>query len=101
MQKNKNRGPDKNEDFPGYPQYPSEEDIFNEDKELKDVDPESISEGKTVNPDPDLQNDDDFPEEKMGEDLDVPGEEQDDSNENIGEEDEENNYYSLGGDKHD
>jgi len=34
------------------------------------------------------------------EELDVPGEELDDANENIGEEDEENNYYSLGGDRH-
>jgi hypothetical protein len=34
------------------------------------------------------------------EDLDIPGTELDDSNEVIGEEDEENNYYSLGGDRH-
>ncbi|HEX6335025.1 MAG TPA: hypothetical protein VFZ78_12410 [Flavisolibacter sp.] len=33
-------------------------------------------------------------------DLDIPGSELDDANENIGEEDEENNYYSLGGDRH-
>lgn len=32
--------------------------------------------------------------------LDVPGSELDDNSENIGEEDEENNYYSLGGDRH-
>lgn len=32
--------------------------------------------------------------------LDIPGSELDDNNENIGEEDEENNYYSLGGDRH-
>lgn len=35
-----------------------------------------------------------------GEDLDVPGAELDNMNEEIGEEDEENNYYSLGGDRH-
>lgn len=35
-----------------------------------------------------------------GEDLDIPGAELDNSNEEIGEEDEENNYYSLGGDRH-
>ena len=35
-----------------------------------------------------------------GEDLDIPGAELDDDNEAIGEEDEENNYYSLGGDRH-
>jgi hypothetical protein len=33
-------------------------------------------------------------------DLDIPGSELDDKNEEIGEEDEENNYYSLGGDRH-
>ena len=35
-----------------------------------------------------------------GEDLDVPGAELDDAAEDIGAEDEENNYYSLGGDRH-
>lgn len=35
-----------------------------------------------------------------GEQLDIPGTELDDENESIGEEDEENNYYSLGGDRH-
>jgi hypothetical protein len=34
------------------------------------------------------------------EDLDIPGTELDDDGESIGEEDEENNYYSLGGDRH-
>lgn len=34
------------------------------------------------------------------EDLDIPGSELDDEDEAIGEEDEENNYYSLGGDRH-
>jgi hypothetical protein len=33
-------------------------------------------------------------------DLDVPGSELDDEDEELGEEDEENNYYSLGGDRH-
>lgn len=40
---------------------------------------------------------DDVPEEG---DLDIPGAELDDSDEALGEEDEENNYYSLGGDRH-
>ena len=35
-----------------------------------------------------------------GDDLDIPGAELDNQNEEIGEEDEENNYYSLGGDRH-
>lgn len=38
--------------------------------------------------------------EELTSDLDIPGAELDDENENIGEEDEENNYYSLGGDRH-
>jgi hypothetical protein len=38
--------------------------------------------------------------DKAGYELDVPGSEIDDPNESIGEEDEENNYYSLGGDRH-
>ena len=33
-------------------------------------------------------------------DLDVPGSDLDDSDEDLGEEDEENNYYSIGGDRH-
>lgn len=38
--------------------------------------------------------------EELNTDLDIPGSELDDDNESIGEEDEENNYYSLGGDRH-
>ena len=38
--------------------------------------------------------------EEIESDLDIPGSDLDDANENIGEEDEENNYYSLGGDRH-
>jgi len=38
--------------------------------------------------------------EDLNTDLDIPGSELDDDNEIIGEEDEENNYYSLGGDRH-
>jgi hypothetical protein len=38
--------------------------------------------------------------EDLTTDLDIPGSELDDENEELGEEDEENNYYSLGGDRH-
>lgn len=38
--------------------------------------------------------------EDLNTDLDVPGSELDDEDEARGEEDEENNYYSLGGDRH-
>ena len=41
-----------------------------------------------------------FENDLSGDDLDMPGAELDDDNEAIGEEDEENNYYSLGGDRH-
>jgi hypothetical protein len=38
--------------------------------------------------------------EDLENDLDIPGSDLDDEHEAIGEEDEENNYYSLGGDRH-
>ncbi len=38
--------------------------------------------------------------EDINTDLDIPGSDLDDANERIGEEDEENNYYSLGGERH-
>ena len=38
--------------------------------------------------------------EDINTDVDIPGTDMDDSNEEVGEEDEENNYYSLGGDRH-
>ncbi len=87
-------------DLPGYPLYPASEDIFNHDKEEKDLNPEDPSKIKSPNEMPDKSNEKDFPEDKSGNDLDVPGSELDDQQENIGSEDEENNYYSLGGDNH-
>jgi hypothetical protein len=38
--------------------------------------------------------------EELNTDLDIPGSELDDEMEDVGEEDEENNYYSVGGDRH-
>ena len=38
--------------------------------------------------------------EDLNTDMDIPGTELDDADEELGEEDEENNYYSLGGDRH-
>lgn len=38
--------------------------------------------------------------EDINTDMDIPGSELDDDSEERGEEDEENNYYSLGGDRH-
>jgi len=64
--------------FPGYPHYTKDDDIFSKEKKIP------LAEENT--PDKD--------------DEDVPGSELDDADEAIGEEDEENNYYSLGGDDH-
>ena len=78
----------KDEKFP-LPIYNKEDDIFNRGSHvpLKDEDdPKEIRFGDS--------------DESPGDDLDIPGTESDDSNEGIGEEDEENNYYSIGGDRH-
>jgi len=88
--------------FPGYPQYPERDDIYNKfDKEF-DIDPEDVSKKKNV-----IQidntselNEKDFEKDQTGEDLDIPGSALDEQQENSGSEDEENNYYSLGGDDH-
>ena len=76
------------EEFPGYPHQAPGEDIYNQEKEEKEIDPETLRRKES----PDDQ--DNIPG------LDVPGTEDDDVQENIGSEDEENNYYSLGGDDH-
>ena len=88
------------EDLPGYPSYPDNEDIYKTDKEMSDLDPDDPSKTKTPDTAPDEPNDIDSDRIRTGDDLDVPGSELDDELENIGEEDEENNYYSLGGDNH-
>jgi hypothetical protein len=71
--------------------YPANEDIYNQEDKLEDVDPEEISGERTLNPDHHewKQNSD-----KTGNDLDIPGSELDDQQEEIGSEDEENNFYS-------
>lgn len=87
--KPKNTDEKSEEQFPGYPAYPSSEDIYQRDKEEKDLDPEDPAKKKTPN------------KPSLDKDLDVPGSELDDEQEDTGNEDEENNYYSLGGDNHD
>lgn len=95
----------------------TEADVTEEDKRAlgdpnrdldSSVDEEIFSEGSgsafegTENPGSDYDSRDLRAQlQRTGDDLDVPGEELDDANEKIGEEDEENNYYSLGGDRHD
>ena len=78
------------EKFPGYPQYPANEDIYSQDKK------EQLEDGSE---EPKLKKEA-RKDHLHGIDLEVPGAELDDQDEAIGEEDEENNYYSLGGDNH-
>ena len=90
---------------PGYPLYPANEDIYNQAEKQEGIDPENIDEPVKTNKGPkeiDVDSDevDEFEEEDYGEELDIPGAELDDEQEAIGNEDEENNYYSLGGDNH-
>jgi hypothetical protein len=96
---NQTRRKKDNRKSPGYPSYPANEDIYRRDDEEEDIDPEDSGEIKEpFHTEPDDRN---HEEDMTGSDLDVPGSELDDEEEDIGEEDEENNYYSLGGDKHD
>jgi hypothetical protein len=76
------------EEFP-LPVYSEKEDIYNKEKKVgfKETDEAGEKILKT-------------PHNRNAEDLEVPGAELDDADEEIGEEDEENNYYSLGGDRH-
>lgn len=85
--------------FPGYPTYPASEDIMN-NEEREELDVEGVTGSRRINNEIAREEGsipDEFNEE---DDLDVPGSELDDEEEKIGEEDEENNYYSLGGDRH-
>lgn len=95
--KKENSAKAKKDDFPGYPQYPSSEDIYNNAKEETELDPDT-GKSKTPNIEPDRPNE--KIKDNSGSDLDVPGSELDDAQEEIGSEDEENNFYSLGGDDH-
>ncbi|PXY39581.1 hypothetical protein DMB65_17355 [Flavobacterium cheongpyeongense] len=74
--------------------YPSNEDIYNQEEQLEDIDPEGISAEKVII----NQYDQEWKKnsDKIGNDLDIPGSELDDQQEEIGSEDEENNFYSEG-----
>jgi hypothetical protein len=85
-------------DFPGYPEYPSTEDIYNQEKKEAEIDPENPAKKKEPKLHFGDMNEKDFEKDVSGDDLDIPGSELDDDMEAIGSEDEENNYYSLGGD---
>jgi hypothetical protein len=88
------------EQFPGYPTYPEDEDIYSKGQVEEEVDPDNPSEIKASMENPKAPNEKSFAEDSTGEDLDIPGAEIDDDQEYLGSEDEENNYYSLGGDNH-
>ncbi|HEU4552496.1 MAG TPA: hypothetical protein VFS25_06670 [Chitinophaga sp.] len=84
--------------FPGYPTYPASEDIMNQGKQ-EDLDVENITRNVQLNNElKKRKKEDEEPDEERK--LDIPGAELDNDGENIGEEDEENNFYSLGGDRH-
>ena len=89
----------KKSDPQGYPLYPESEDIYENFQEETEINPEDIAKTKASNSTNALRRKelDNEPSEK---DLDVPGAELDDAQEAIGSEDEENNYYSLGGERH-
>lgn len=87
-------------DWPGYPDYPESEDIYENDLE-EDINPENLLEKKATSPKYKYGRDElDLDNGFSGDDLDIPGADLDDEMEEIGSEDEENNYYSLGGDNH-
>lgn len=88
-------------DFPGYPLYPPEDDIYYRDEKVGDIDPEDPTKKKIRNEVPETMNQKDFKDDMSGSDLDIPGAELDDDQEDIGSEDEENNYYSQADDKDD
>ncbi len=87
---------------PGYPYYPTGDDVYEAFKKEAYINPEvTTSELKAAKSNNALRQE--ALDKKLnlgGKDLDVPGAELDDEQEAIGEEDEENNYYSLEGDKH-
>jgi len=81
--------PAKSEEYP-LPIYSEDEDIYSREKKVGFEEEEEELKGLVK-----LK-----AKENQGNDLDIPGTELDDADEEIGEEDEENNYYSLGGDRH-
>jgi hypothetical protein len=87
----------------GYPLYPDRDDIYKKFHEDKSINQEDKSRIKGSDPDDEIEPGEelDFEDDEIHDnDLDVPGSELDDDEEEIGSEDEENNYYSIGGDRH-
>ena len=77
--------------------YPPQEDIYNNEDKLENINPDSINTENAIDQKEGEWNENTFnidKENQPGNDLDIPGSELDDEQENIGSEDEENNYYS-------
>lgn len=100
MAKKKENKKEDGKELPGYPHYPESDDIYSQEKEEIEIDPEHPGELKKNEDLSDKElNELDFEDDMTGGDLDVPGTELDDEQEDIGSEDEENNIYSQGGDR--
>lgn len=93
----KGKEENKEDDFPGYPIYPASEDIMNQE-EQEDLDVEKVTGSSRLNNE--IAREKGVDPADFDESLDIPGAELDDDEEALGEEDEENNFYSLGGDRH-
>lgn len=86
----------------GYPSSPPNEDIYNRSKKVDNKDNEGGKREKIYDSNGvEINNERGFEDDVSGGDLDIPGSELDNDQERIGSEDEENNYYSIGGDRHD
>jgi len=94
---NKSNKQTKEKDFPGYPIYSANEDIYSKAKEETDLDPENPKRKKAPNESPGMPNEINNMKDMSGGDLCIPGSELDYQQESIGSEDEENNFYSIGG----
>ncbi len=82
------------EELSGYPEYPSDEDIYSKDKEESEINLEDISD-EIEFPESELTYKRNSHHYESESDLDIPGSEENDL-ELTGGEDEENNYFSLG-----
>jgi hypothetical protein len=85
----------------GYPLYPDNEDIYSKFQKTETIDSDGISSHELKeNEKIGANTEKEFEGNQSGNELDVPGAELDDQQELVGNEDEENNYYSIGGDRH-
>ena len=64
-----------NKDLPGYPLYAASDDIYQQNKEEQDIDPENVNKKKSANEKSNTKNEKSFKEDPTGGDLDVPGSE--------------------------